>query len=613
MTSAIPNENAEGHVTWNPSVGLHHTPAKVKRESYGGIIGALQDQLVSQTGTTRAYPENFAGIIAAIQDLEGAQNEPPVSIGPKPPGGDVIINPDGDFEWIITIKPDDGTLWFDTRQGRLFTWIDSDWYQTNGGDGIPIVTDDSQPPAIDVAVPGQMWYDKVDNNLFIFSGDYQAADGSSNQNGDGQLVLKLVADLDLDFLQTTATLPLTVLGQRIAEAREIGDLDYIPTDDASLFNVQKDYNEFLFTYLSNLDLGLQGIQPVYVSDTPPPQADVKPGQLWYDTESLEMSVAYEDDDRVQWVPVSAAYNYDDDLTEVRSLVATETRTREAVVHTILERLESIDISDAAEITALEASIAALQAEVDALPTYDLNPYLEEVTFNSALANIDTRINQVKAKTDTLNTYATQGMLNASVAALQTTLATKATTEALNAVQASIPSVDSFVTQADIDTSIGNITTEYLPRTGGVLDGSFIIQKTNYGLPAFNFSQASWYGKDAFKFTVNAPTTGNDSTFGTTDNFWEYAWNFSAEEDYCWIYNDTNKVFSITKEGPACSTLVLGDFGDNTANGRVIHNKIDVKERLNTYQTAFEQIRQGVSNATDFDSLKANILSALASV
>ena len=107
--------------------------------------------------------------------------------------------------------------------------------------------------------------------------------------------------------------------------------------------------------------------------------------------------------------------------------------------------------------------------------------------------------------------------------------------------------------------------------------------------------------------------GNDSTFGTTDNFWEYAWNFSAEEDYCWIYNDTNKVFSITKEGPACSTLVLGDFGDNTANGRVIHNKIDVKERLNTYQAAFEQMRQGVSNATDFDSLKANILSALASV
>ena len=392
------------------------------------------------------------------------------------------------------------------RQGRLFTWIESDWYQTNGGDGIPIVTDDGNPPAIDVAVPGQMWYEKSENNLFIFSGDYQADDGTINQDGDGVLVWKLVADLDLDFIQTTATLPLTVLGPRIAEAREIGDLYYIPTDDASLFEVQKDYNEFLFAYLSNLDLGLQGIQPVYVSDTPPPQSEVKPGQLWYDTESLEMSVAYEDDDRVQWVPVSAAYNYDDDLTEVRSLVATETRNREAVVHTILERLESIDISDAAEITNIQATLDDLQAQITDIPTYDLGIYTKEVTFNNALALVDERIDAVESITATLNNYATLSELTTATNSLQSLINTKASTEDVAAVQALIPSVDNFVTQTDIDTSIDNITTEYLPRTGGVLDGSFIIQKTNYGLPAFNFSQASWYGKDAFKFTANAPTT-----------------------------------------------------------------------------------------------------------
>jgi len=607
----MPQENAEGHVTWNPSVGLHHTPAKVKRESYGGIIGALQDQIVTAGATVKSYPENFAGIIAAIQDLEGAQNEPPVSIGPKPPGGDVIINPDGDFEWIITIKPDDGTLWFDTRQGRLFTWIDSDWYQTNGGDGIPIVTDDGNAPAIDVAVPGQMWYDKQDNNLFIFSGDYQADDGSINTNGDGALVWKLVADLDQDFIQTTATLPLSVIGPKIQAARAIDELNYIPTDDASLFTVQKDYNEFVFAYLSNLDAGLTDLEPVYVSDTPP--GAPKPGQLWYDTESLEMSIAYEDDDHIQWVPVSAAYNYDDDLTDIRALVSTETRQRERDIHQLQERLNSIDISDAAEITNIQAVLTSHQQQINAIPTVDLEPYLEEITFNAALANIDTRINEIKAETDTLDTYATSAALTTAVNHLQTSINSKASTDALNAVQSSIPDVSSFTTQADITTAIENITTEYLPRTGGVLDGSFIIQKTNYGLPAFDFSQASWYGKDAFKLTANAPTTGNNSTFGTTDNFWEYAWNFAAEEDFCWIYNDTNKVFSITKEGPACSTLVLGDFGDNTANGRVIHNKIDVKERLNNYQTAFEQMRQGVSNATDFDSLKANILSALASV
>jgi hypothetical protein len=612
VTTSIPNENAQGHITWNPSVGLHHTPAKVKRESYGGIIGALQDQVVAAGSTTKAYPENFAGIIAAIQDLQGAQDPgPPTHIGPKPPGGDVIIDGDGNPIWIITEEPDDGDLWFDTRQGRLFTWIDTDWYQTNGGDGIPIVTDDGNPPLIDVAVPGQMWYDKQDNNLFIFSGDYQAADGTINQDGDGALVWKLVADLDQDFIQTTATLPLSVIGPKLVNAYTVDELNYLPTDDPSLFTVQKDYNEFLFAYLTNLDEGLSEFDPVHVSDTPP--ATPAPGQLWYDTESLEMSIAYEDDDSIQWVPVSAAYNYDDDLTDIRSLVTTETRQREREIYALQERLNSIDISDATEIQNITASLASHQQQIDALLTIDLNPYLLETTFNSVIASLNTLIASNKVGVDSLGNYATTASVTSQLSQVTAQVNTKASKEELDAVEASIPTVDSFVTQADITTAIENITTEYLPRNGGTLKGSFIIEKQDYSLPAFDMSGASWHSRDAFKLAANAPADGYTSTFGTTDALWEYAWNFSENEDFCWIYNDTNKVFSITKEGPACSTLVLGDFGDNTANGRVIHNKIDVKDRLNTYQTAFEQMRQGVSNATDFDSLKANILSALASV
>ena len=49
------------------------------------------------------------------------------------------------------------------------------------------------------------------------------------------------------------------------------------------------------------------------------------------------------------------------------------------------------------------------------------------------------------------------------------------------------------------------------------------------------------------------------------------------------------------------------------DGRVLHNKIDVKDRLTTYQSTFASLRQSVANATDFDSLKANILTALVNV
>ena len=67
--SAAPTQNAEGHQVWNPSVGLFHKPAAVKRESYGGIIAALQDQQQRAGVLVKSYPEKFAGIIAAIQDL----------------------------------------------------------------------------------------------------------------------------------------------------------------------------------------------------------------------------------------------------------------------------------------------------------------------------------------------------------------------------------------------------------------------------------------------------------------------------------------------------------------------------------------------------------------
>ena len=148
-----------------------------------------------------------------------------------------------------------------------------------------------------------------------------------------------------------------------------------------------------------------------------------------------------------------------------------------------------------------------------------------------------------------------------------------------------------------------------------MTGNLVINKQDLGDAALDFSDSPESGAPAFKFF----TRSSDYNSFLLPNVWynksmpgELAWNFEGDEDFCWIYNDGNKVFSITKEGPACSTLILGDISSHN-NGRYIHNKIDVKERLNSYRAAFQQMRQGISDATDFDTLKANILSALASV
>ena len=582
-----PTLNAEGEKVWKPSVGVVFKPAEDQAQSYGGIIGALQDSIATQGIAPKAYPHNFAGIIAAIQDLEAAGEQIPVLPGPTPPGTDIDTNT-GDL--IVVVPPKDGQLWFDTRQGRLFVAIDEKWWQTNGADGIAFVRNTSNPPETTDVVPGQFWYDDDGNDLYVFNGTDWV----------------LIADgTDAGAFQTTATLPLASTGPRGNITSYVGTI--IPIPDLNNFNTQQDYNIWAFDAIVALEDELVDLAPVIVDDNKPDNPKV--GQLWYDTESLEMSVWYEDDDGGQWVPTSVAYTYDEDLAAVRDLVTAESRQRNIEIHALQERLNDIDISDAEEISTISNRLIELDAKIDAIPIADLAPYVKQTTFDNTSIQLNDRIFALETATPSYTQEKADALENSILAVIDT----KASTGELAAVEAAIPDVSSFTTQADINASIANITTDYLPRNGGTLKGSFVIEKQNYDLPAFDMSGASWHSRYAFKLAANAPVDGYTSTFGTTDALWEYAWNFNEDEDFCWIYNDTNKVFSITKEGPACSTLVLGDFGNNTANGRVIHNKIDVKERLNTYQAAFEQMRQGVSSATDFDSLKANILSALASV
>ena len=616
--SAMPGHNADGYQTWNPSVGIYHKPAKVKRESYGGIIGALQDQQARAGQVVKGYPENFAGIIAAIQDLAAGEYRPGSDIGDKPPGGGINIDINtGIPEWIEG-DTQNGQLWFDTRQGRLMVYVEDDWYQTNGADGLPVVTNDGKAPEAEIVVPGQFWWDTLNNSLYIFDGSYSLPNGTVTDDPTvgGAPIWKLVVDANIDqggLLQTTATLPLAVIGPRVTA---LEDYDYLPDFDLSesTMQVQKDFNEWVFQSLLSLNDGLEEFQPVIIDVAPPdvndPDNPIAPGQLWYDTETLELSIWYVDPSGSgQWVPTSVAHTYDADLDVVRAAIASEAQQRNRDIHALNERLNGINAADTAEVQQLNNTIAALEQKVKSIPVVDLDLYVKQATFDNTQVSFNNRISALETAPPAYSVAHAEAMERSLLAVIDT----KASTSQLAAVQSAIPDVSNFTTQSDIDTSIANITTEYLPRKGGVLEGSFIIEKEDFALPGFDFSGASWHRKDAFKFAANAPVDGYTTTFGTTEKLWEYAWNFDNCEDFCWIYNDTNKVFSITKDGPACSSLIIGDFGTNNDYGCVIHNKIDVKERLNTYQTAFEQMRQGVSNATDFNSLKANILSALASV
>ena len=138
------------------------------------------------------------------------------------------------------------------------------------------------------------------------------------------------------------------------------------------------------------------------------------------------------------------------------------------------------------------------------------------------------------------------------------------------------------------------------------------RKDDIDLAGLDFSRQASDGRHALM--LKAMRSGSKTiSFGTTETEGDVAFTFDDDEDFCWIYNDTQKVFSVDRNGPAANNLILGDFYPNDINGRNLRNKIDVRDRLETYQTAFEQMRQGVANANDFDELKSTLLTVLASV
>ena len=596
-SSATPTYDSEGNQIYKPSVGVVFKPAFENQHSYGGIVGALQDNIArGLPSSVKAYPHNFAGIIAAIKDLEGAQDPgPPVSILPIPPGSEIDIN--GDL--IIVVPPEDGELWFDTRQGRLFTAIDGDWWQTNGADGLAYVRDTTNPPGTDDILPGQFWYNDVDNDLYVYNGTDWV----------------LIADgTDAGAFQTTATLPLAGNGPRSSIGTYAGEI--IPIPDLADFSTQQDYNWWAFNSLTALESALVELSPVLVGDTPP--ALPVAGQLWYDTETLDMSIWYEDDDSGQWAPVSSAFTYDEDLDVIRRDLTTETRQRETAIQALYERLNNLDISSNNVITELQSSVAALNTEVDNVATtIDFTPYAQkatvDATIETVLSQLHSEIADVTAAIPDVSGFADSGAVLASFQTLTAEVDTKRTEAQVDSQILATLSAGNYLNQQYLDTSLENLSRSYLTHTGGTLTGNLVINKTDSSKAALDFSSTPAAGKPAFKFQTVSADSVTYSTFGTTDKFYEYAWKFDDKEDFCWVYADTNKVFSINKDGPACSQLYIGDFTANGMHGRSLNNKIDVRDRLTTYQNAFETMRQGVTNATDFDSLKANILTALASV
>lgn len=597
--------------------------APYQGDSYQGIIDAFNTLRAAQGERKYSYDPNYRGIIEAILDLKkwgqaGDGDNPPGWVPEYDDDGNVI---GGDWE----PSPENGTLWFDERQGRLFIWIDDGFYQTNGGDGLPHVGEN--PPTSEI--PGSLWFNTSTQVLYLYDGQTWTIVGA----GTGST--------------STATL---MLSENVKDKFGTG-YEFLP--DSTGVITQEDYNHWLHGALEDLETQISanaGEFQVYMSDTPPTSSTE--GDLWYNTNKLQMLVRYDG----AWVASSIPMVLDENFVTLSNTVEANRVTAANAVNSAVnlinqvanrpERVfglgydtneEGIQLTDSKGDSHLvkfqgqngiSIDVTHEGIKVDASALNDaLSALQQTVASGDNVAAIADRLSTVEGNLGTLintpvvSTAAFQALSTAvsqlpsvddvsgRLSVLGGTLQGALTMGGQRILEVGVPVNDNDAARkVDIDNLKSYADGEFLSKTAGVIS-HLAINKSDSSSPAFDFSSNASNGLQALKFKTNGGTD-NYVSFGITENQWEYAWNFGSEEDFCWVHETTGKQVSINKDGLTAKKLTLGNFLPNCESGTMVMNKIDVGESLAKHKEALQTIKAALIVSTSFEEFKLEVLQTL---
>ena len=597
--------------------------APYRADSYQGIIDAFNTMRASQGEIKRDYPANFQGIIEAILDLKkwGQAGE-----GTQPPGWIPEYDENGDIiggNW--SPPPENGTLWFDERQGRLFIWVDDGFYQTNGGDGLPFIG--ANPPSHEI--PGSLWYNTTTEVLYLYDGQSWTII-SGGGTGTSTSTLVLADSTKNDFSSSYSLLP-----------------------SATGVITQENYNTWLHNALEALETEIDanaGKFQVFMSDNPPSESEE--GDLWYNTNKLQMLVRYDG----AWVASSIPMVLDESFITLSNQVEANRVTSANAVNSAVnlinqvanrpERVfglgydtneEGIQLTDSkgdshlvkfSGQNGINIDVTHEGINVDASALNDALTALQQtVASGDNVSAIADRVSTVEANVGTLLNAPT--VSPASFQALSTavsnlpslddvsgrlsvlggTLQGALTMNSNRILDVGVPINNTDAARkVDIDNLKSYADGEFLRKNLGII-GHLAISKSDVARPVLDFSANASNGQQAMKLRTFGGT-GNFSSFGTTENQWEYAWNFGSEEDFCWVHDTTGKQVSINKDGLTAKKLTLGTFLPNCESGTMVMNKIDVGESLAKHKEALQTIKAALIVSTSFEEFKLEVLQTI---
>ena len=590
--------------------------ATYQSDSYQGIIDAFNTLRAAKGEKKFSYPPNYHGIIEAILDLKkwGQAGD-----GDNPPGWQPEYDENGNIiggDW--NPSPENGTLWFDERQGRLFIWVDDGFYQTNGGDGLPSVGEN--PPASEI--PGSLWFNTSTQVLYLYDGQTWTIVSSAGSGASTATLM--LADPTTNTFRTNRP--------------------YLP--DTSGLGTQQDFNKWIYSALEGLEDEIEanaGEFQVYMSDTPP--ADVEEGDLWYNTNKLQMLIRYDG----AWIASAIPLVLDDSFVTLSNTVEANRELAEQAVNNVIALIEQVasrperkfglhyDINEEgiqltdskgdshivkfAGVDGINVNVTNTGIQIDASQLSNEIHALEQTVASDAnVAGIADRLSVVEGNVGTLlNTSVVSpnsfSNLSQVVAALPTaadvsgrlsllggTMEGSLTMSNQRIQQVGIPVNNSDAARKlDVDNVKDYADSTFINKNAGVISG-FSIQKSDVLAPVFDFTGNPSTGMNAFKLRTYGGSN-NFTSFGTTENKWEYAWNYGSNEDFCWVHNTAGKQVSINKDGLTAKKLTLGTFLPNNENGTVVMNKIDVGETL-------QAIKSALQASSSFEEFKAQVLASI---
>lgn len=599
--------------------------AQYSSDSYQGIIDAFNTLRAANGEQRRGYDPNYRGIIEAILDLKKWGQS---GSGEVPPGWFPITDGDGNIiGGDFNPPPEDGTLWFDERQGRLFIWMDDGFYQTNGADGIPYVQEGSP----ESEVPGALWYNTNTGTLYLYDGTtWTAVGGASGAVDTAGLMLTNATKSALRSVPTT--LP-----------------------DQSNKQTQADMNDWTVNAIVQLDQSQGSISegiPTFNINSTKPSTGTR-GDFWFNTNKVELMMFYDG----KWVPTSLPLLANDDFSQLTNTVQTN---HASATNKLLEATQRLRALENAPLRQLEIETDYNSKSIVLNDSEGPNSSIEfqgingiNVTANHGCVTIDGESlrQSVENLVATSGTASAISSLTARTFDNETSIAeliseTKVTPLQFEGLQ---QVVDLLPTRSELNQKVGmndavfsanvslldnRITDVALPAAATdaankqfvdllrtYADNTFVsksastlnnisIQKSDANSPAIDFSGSPVNGLNAFKFKTFG---GNGSaSFGVTVNPNEYAWEFTGDEEFSWI-GSSGKSATINNDGITTKSLTLGTFYRNDNKEQLVLNKIDVKERLTTYQTALQDIRSALVTATDFDEFKSLAHSALSNI